>query len=92
LEKDLPFFLWTILTSKRKATNNRVVLPLEEKKKLVDLTFPVATLILKGTNITERRYNYNHKTKGKIVRLTSILFSSSEICSLILASLPFFVN
>ena len=51
----------------------------EEKKKLVDLTFPVATLILKGTNITERRYNYNHKTKGKIVRLTSILFSSSEI-------------
>ena len=62
------------------------------KKKFVDLTFPVATLILKGTNITERRYNYNHKTKGKIVRLTSILFSSSEICSLILASLPFFVN
>ena len=54
------------------------------------MTFPVATLILKGTNITERRYNYNHKTKGKIVRLTSILFSSSEICSLILAFLPFF--
>jgi len=33
------------------------------KKKLVDLKFPVATLILKGTNIIERRHN--HKTKGK---------------------------
>ena len=59
--KRIFLFFWTILTSKRKATNNRVVLPLEEKK-LVDLTFPVATLILKGTNITERRHN--HKTKS----------------------------